>query len=45
MLRLTEGVDPKHLTPRERQARFSAKVLERRSDVLEQISAQLAERE
>lgn len=45
MLRLAEGVDPKHLTPREWQARFSAKVLDRRSYVLEQISAQLAKRE
>jgi transposase len=42
MLRLAEGTDPRHLTPREWQARFSAEVAERRSYVLAQMAAQLA---
>jgi transposase len=42
MLRLAEGVDPKQLTPREWQARYSAEVHERRSYVLGEIAAKLA---
>jgi transposase len=42
MLRLAEGVNPKQLTPREWQARFSAEVHERRSYVLGEIAAKLA---
>ncbi len=42
MLRLAEGENPKHLTPHEWLARFSAEVLERRNFVLGQLSAKLA---
>jgi transposase len=41
MLRLAEGEDPKHLTPREWQARYAAGVLARRDDVLAQITGRL----
>lgn len=41
MLRLAEGTDPKHLTPREWQARFANDVQARRADVLAQIAGQL----
>ena len=42
MLRLAEGADPKHLTPRQWQARFSAEALERRGYVLGEIADKLA---
>lgn len=42
MLRLADGENHKHLTPREWQARFSAEVHERRNYVLRELSAKLA---
>jgi len=42
MLRLAEGTDPKHLTPREWQPRFAADVAERRSYLLEQMAGKLS---
>jgi transposase len=40
-LRLAEGEDPRHLTPREWQARFGAEANERRNFVLAQVLAKL----
>lgn len=41
MVRLKEGVDPRHLTPREWQVRFAAEVDERRNYVLAKVLGQL----
>jgi len=43
MLRLAEGEDPKTLTPREWQRRFSAEVAERRNYVLAQVVGKLGQ--
>lgn len=41
MLRITEGVDPEQLTPREWKARFAVEVAERRDYVLRMLTAKL----
>lgn len=42
MLRLAEGCEPAHLTPREWEARYAADVQARRADVLAQIAGRVA---